>query len=506
MLFNSLQFLIFFPVVTILYFALPHRYRWLLILSASCYFYMAFIPKYILILAVTIAVDYAAGLGLERLHGQKRKLLLVASILTNIGMLAFFKYFNFANQNLAALSNFIGWNYPIQSLEIILPIGLSFHTFQSLSYTIEVYRGRQKAERHLGYLALYVMFYPQLVAGPIERPQNILHQLHTEHKFDYARVADGLKLMAWGMFKKVVVADRMALFVNPVYDAPGEYGGPALVLATLAFAIQIYCDFSGYSDIALGSAQVMGIKLMKNFDHPYFSKSISEFWRRWHISLSTWFRDYVYIPLGGNRVVRSRWIFNLLLTFTISGLWHGANWTFLIWGALHGAYVIFFGLTENSWERVSATIRMDKFPKLKNGLSLLATFALVSFAWVFFRANSIHDAIYITGHFFTGWRDYFLQIKPILQNNANGLTFFDALFFPFEPLTSVPRGTIFLSAIALGILLTVELKQYQENFMVRFNRYPLYLRWACYIAIITGTLILGTAYTGAPQAFIYFQF
>ncbi|MFZ5819322.1 MAG: MBOAT family O-acyltransferase [Chloroflexota bacterium] len=507
MLFNSFHFLLFFPVVTILYFVLPHRYRWLLILSASCYFYMAFIPKYILILAVTIAVDYAAGLGLERLHGRKRKFLLVASILTNIGMLAFFKYFNFANENLAALSNFIGWNYPIQNLEIILPIGLSFHTFQSLSYTIEVYRGRQKAERHLGYLALYVMFYPQLVAGPIERPQNILHQLHTEHKFDYERVTDGLKWMAWGMFKKVVVADRMALFVNPVYDAPGEYSGPALVMATLAFAIQIYCDFSGYSDIALGSAQVMGIKLMKNFDHPYFSRSISEFWRRWHISLSTWFRDYVYIPLGGNRVARSRWVFNLLLTFTVSGLWHGANWTFLIWGALHGVYVVLFGLTENFWDWVSRTIRLDAFPKFKDSIGILSTFMLVSFAWVFFRANNIHDAIYIVSHFFTGWKDYLLEIGSAIRSDAANLTLFDRLFPLFAlSLKWIPRGTIFFSGIALLILAIIEAKQYRGEFMVQFNRSPVYIRWACYVVLVTLTLILGTAYTGSEQAFIYFQF
>lgn len=506
MLFNSLHFLIFFPIVTISYFALPQRYRWLLILTASCYFYMAFIPIYILILAITIAVDYLAGLGLEALHGEKRKLLLIASILTNIGMLAFFKYFNFANENLAALANFIGWNYPIENLSIILPIGLSFHTFQSLSYTIEVYRGRQKAEKHLGYLATYVMFYPQLVAGPIERPQNILHQLHAEHKFDYQRVADGLKWMAWGMFKKVVIADRMALFVNPVYEAPDQYSGPALVLATLAFAIQIYCDFSGYSDIALGSAQVMGIKLMKNFDHPYFSRSISEFWRRWHISLSTWFRDYLYIPLGGNRVARSRWMFNLLLTFTVSGLWHGANWTFLVWGALHGALVVFSGATENSWKRFSEAIRLSKFPKLENGISLMTTFLFVSFAWVFFRANTIHDAFYITSHFFTGWKDYFLQISTFFQGNPSNLTLFDYLFTPLEVISFGPRGTVFLSGAALLFLLVVEILQYRQNFLATFNGYPAYLRWSCYVAIITVTLILGTAYTGSEQAFIYFQF
>lgn len=505
MLFNSFQFLLFFPIITIIYFLLPHRYRWALVLAASCYFYMAFIPKYILILAVTIVVDYLAGLGLENSQGKRRKFLLAASLLANIGMLAFFKYFNFVNENIAALADLIGWNYPIESLEIILPIGLSFHTFQSLSYTIEVYRRQQKAEGHLGYLALYVMFYPQLVAGPIERPQNILHQLHTEHNFDYARVTEGLKWMAWGMFKKVVIADRMALFVNPVYDAPNEYSGPALVLATLAFAIQIYCDFSGYSDIALGSAQVMGIKLMKNFAHPYFSKSISEFWRRWHISLSTWFRDYVYIPLGGNRVGRSRWMLNLLVTFSISGLWHGANWTFLVWGALHGLYVVFWGMTKDFWERIAKLSHLDKFPCLKNSISTAFTFTLVSFAWVFFRANSLRDAIYITGHFFTGWKDYLLEVAAVIQNNT--LSLFDRLFSPFTfSLKWLPRGTFLFSGLALIIFLIVETKQYQGEFMAQFNRLPAYVRWLCYIALVTFTLTLGTAYTGIQQAFIYFQF
>src|SRR5689334_249793 len=369
MLFNSVAFLIFFPVVTTAYFLLPHRFRWMLLLAASCYFYMAFIPKYIFIVLVTITVDYFAGLGLERFEGRKKRWILLSSILTNIGMLAFFKYFNFANENLAMLAKFIGWNYPIHSLSIILPIGLSFHTFQSLSYTIEVYRGHQKAEHHFGYLALYVMYYPQLVAGPIERPQNILHQLHTEQRFEYQRVTDGLKWMAWGMFKKVVVADRMVLFVNPVYNDPTHHSGPALVFATLAFAIQIYCDFSGYSDIAFGSAQVMGVRLMKNFNHPYFADSISEFWRRWHISLSTWFRDYVYIPLGGNRVAKPRWVFNLFITFLISGLWHGAAWTYIIWGALHGSYFVLSALIGPFWKRLSSLARLDRLPRLKTAVS-----------------------------------------------------------------------------------------------------------------------------------------
>ena len=511
MLFNSAAFLIFFPVVTTVYFLLPHRFRWLLLLAASCYFYMAFIPKYILILVVTITVDYFAGLGLEKFEGQTKRWVLIASILTNVGMLAFFKYFNFANENLAALANFIGWNYPIQSLSILLPIGLSFHTFQSLSYTIEVYRGHQKAERHFGYLALYVLYYPQLVAGPIERPQNVLHQLHEEHQFDYPRVTDGLKRMAWGMFKKVVIADRMVRFVTPVYGDPTSYDGPALVLATLAFAIQIYCDFSGYSDIALGSAQVMGVKLMKNFDHPYFARSISEFWRRWHISLSTWFRDYLYIPMGGNRVSKPRWVFNLFLTFLISGLWHGANWTYIIWGALHGLYFVLSSLTEPFWQRLSALTRLDRLPRLKAAIAMLTTFSLVTFAWIFFRAASLSDALYITRHLVSGWRSYLAQswntIMEALQTPGPGLyPLVDALFRIIEPVTKEPRAVLALGALALVILLVVEILQYRGNLLEQLNQKPVYVRRVAYASLLAAILILGTSYASVQQAFIYFQF
>ena len=512
MLFNSFQFLIFFPIVTIAYFAIPHRFRWVLVLTASCYFYMAFIPKYILILAITITVDYFAGIGLEALEGRKRKWLLIASLLANIGVLGFFKYFNFANDNLAAFADFIGWNYPISNLSIILPIGLSFHTFQSLSYTIEVYRGRQKAERHFGYLAMYVMFYPQLVAGPIERPQNILHQLHTEQKFEYRRVTDGLKWMAWGMFKKVVIADRMALLVDPIYNSPVEYTGPAFTVATLAFAIQIYCDFSGYSDIALGSAQVMGIKLMKNFNHPYFSKSISDFWRRWHISLSTWFRDYLYFPLGGNRTSMPRWVFNIMITFLISGLWHGANWTFVIWGALHGLYLVFFRISGDFWNRVSAAIKLARFPRLTDVFSGLVTFLLVTYAWIFFRANNLSDALYISRGLFTGWEAYTQQSMTVILEGLQAIQpdgfyqLVNAFFNTLAPLTAETRSFIVVTMLSLFILLFIEIKQYQGNLLQELNLQPTPVRLVLYSLLITITLIFGTAYTGTQQPFIYFQF
>jgi D-alanyl-lipoteichoic acid acyltransferase DltB (MBOAT superfamily) len=475
---------------------------------------MAFVPEYILILATTITIDYFAALGFEKFKGRKRKWLLVASILSNIGMLAFFKYFNFANDNIASLANLIGWNYPIDNLKIILPIGLSFHTFQSLSYTIEVYRGKYKAEKHFGYLATYVMFFPQLVAGPIERPQNILPQFHTEQKFEYQRVTNGLKWMAWGMFKKVVIADRMALFVNPVYNSPTDYSGPALALATLAFAIQIYCDFSGYSDIALGSAQVLGIKLMKNFDHPYFSKSISEFWRRWHISLSTWFRDYLYIPLGGNRVPRPRWAINLLITFLISGLWHGANWTFVIWGALHGLLVAAYSLTEKFRENFLAINGKSRnnISKLTDTISTLVTFFSVTYLWIFFRANNLSDALHIATGIFSGWTLYLTNAIDIFTNGIQAIqseglfAVVNATLRIFSSLTSEPRSSIFITSLALLILLIIEILQYRDNLLEKINLQPAYIRFALYSLLITLTFILGTAYTGSQQAFIYFQF
>lgn len=271
----------------------------------------------------------------------------------------------------------------MDALKLLLPIGLSFHTFQSLSYVIEVYRGHQKAERNFGIYALYVMFYPQLVAGPIERPKNLLHQFYEEHYFDYQRVVDGLKLMLWGLFKKVVIADRLSVLVNEVYGNPSGHQGFLLVIATVFFAFQIFCDFSGYSDMAIGSAQVMGFKLMDNFNRPYFSKSIAEFWKRWHISLSSWFRDYIYIPLGGNRVPQWRMCCNLFLTFLLSGLWHGANWTFVIWGGLNGFYMVFSILTHDPRKKLVQWTGLDRHPKAHKYLNVMVVFSLVCLGWIF---------------------------------------------------------------------------------------------------------------------------
>ncbi len=399
MLFNSLHFLLFFLFTTLAYFSLPLKGRWVLLLVASCYFYMAFIPVYLLILGIVILVDYTAGIYIEKSQGGYRRLLLIISLVANIGILSFFKYYDFFNSQITALLANIGLANPAPMLGdllpgIVLPIGLSFHTFQSISYTIEVYRGKQPAEQNLGIYSLYVLFYPQLVAGPIERPQAMLHQFRKFHPFDWTRVRYGLLMMGGGFIKKVVIADRMALVVDPAYSHVATASGSTLLLATLFYSIQIYCDFSGYTDIAIGAGNVLGIRMMKNFDTPYLATSIADFWRRWHISLSTWFRDYVYIPLGGNRRSTARTYANTLAVFGLSGLWHGADWKFIIWGLLHGFYLIVGQAWPSQKEPdVSRKLQLNSF--FGRRMNQLLTFSLVTLTWVFFRAESTGDALLV---------------------------------------------------------------------------------------------------------------
>ncbi|HZQ55402.1 MAG TPA: MBOAT family O-acyltransferase [Bryobacteraceae bacterium] len=492
MLFNSAQFLIFFPLVTAAYFLLPHRYRAWWLLAASCYFYMCFKAIYIFILAFTIAVDYSAGILIENATGTRRRLYLLMSICANAGVLAGFKYFNFLNDNFRSLSAVLGFHYPIPDLGILLPIGLSFHTFQSLSYTIEVYRGCQKAERKPHLLAVYVMFYPQLVAGPIERPQNLLHQFYERHYLEYTQVVSGLKLMLWGFIKKVVIADRLAPFVNQVYSNPHDYPGISLIIATLFFGIQIYCDFSGYSDIAIGAARVMGFRLMKNFDRPYFSASVAEFWRRWHISLSTWFRDYVYFPLGGSRVPVPRWYANLMITFLISGLWHGASWTYVIWGGLNGIYLVIEQILKRSFgQSPPYRATLAAFPAGYRFLRTCITFALISFAWIFFRAKTFADARYIAGHLGAG----LTRLPAQLQNPA---------FQKVNILMRLDKTEFLIAVAAICVLFAVELLQSRVSVSSLLSAQPAWLRWSFYYAAIMVLVFFG-AYSSS-QEFIYFQF
>jgi alginate O-acetyltransferase complex protein AlgI len=486
MLFNSFQFMLFFPVVTAIYFALPHRMRALFLLAASAWFYMAFVPLYILILAFTIVVDYFAGLLLERTVGPKKKVFLVASLIANIGVLAVFKYYNFLNANAEGLARSLGVGWGVPYLSILLPIGLSFHTFQAMSYTIEVYRGHQKAERDFIVYALYVMYYPQLVAGPIERPQNLLHQFHEPKRFDAALAASGLRLMLFGLVKKVVVADRAAVVVDHVYDNPHAYSAPWLLVATAFFAFQIYADFSGYSDIARGASRVMGIELMVNFRRPYVSRSIGEFWSRWHVSLSTWFKDYLYVPMGGNRRGFSRTQVNLLVTFLVSGLWHGANWTFVVWGALNGGYLVFANLTKAARERLVLRVGLGGFPRLLAALQVASTFALVCLAWVFFRARSVQQ----------GW--------AIVRTIAVGLpscakpAFVKSSFLA----TSLAPSDLLLPAVAVAVLCVCDVIAERVG-GDWFERRPAWQRWSLYYAGAAAVLAVGKF---GLQQFIYFQF
>ncbi len=499
MLFNSVQFLFFFPIVTLLYFALPQRLRWALLLTSSCVFYMYFIPAYILILAFTILVDYVAGILIHRAEGSRRTFLLGLSIAANVGVLAVFKYFNFINDNVAAFAQVIGWNYPIDHLNIILPIGLSFHTFQAMSYTIEVYRRNQEPEYHLGLYSLYVMFYPQLVAGPIERPQNLLHQFRSQHSFDPVRTSHGLKRMAWGLFKKMVIADNVALLVNMAYGQPDAYAGLAMLVPTYLFAIQIYCDFSGYSDIALGAAEVMGFTLMENFDRPYLAASIPEFWRRWHISLSTWFRDYLYIPLGGSRVGPWRWARNIMIIFVVSGLWHGANWTFVVWGALHGLFCVLHATTSTWRARLVELLRLTYFPRLLTLIQILITFNLVCLAWVFFRADSMTHALRILRNLarIVSWKDLIHGRLIIgLIERANLM---------LEKLLEACRQQPLILYGCLGaiFLFATEIWYARDRSEPTGVLIPRAVRWVGYYLLIASILLLGN--NGAAQ-FIYFQF
>lgn len=444
---------------------------------ASCVFYSFFVPIYILILFFTIVIDYFAGIWIEQSKGQKRKSALIMSLVANIGILSVFKYYNFFIDNFNSVLFKVSPENLLPNWDIILPIGLSFHTFQAMSYTIEVYRGNQKAERHFGIYSLYVMFYPQLVAGPIERPQNVIYQFYEKHAFNYELAKSGLRLMLWGMFKKIVIADRLSIFVNKVYGNPTDYQGLPLIVATLFFTFQIYCDFSGYSDIAIGSARVMGFDLMKNFDRPYFSKNISEFWRRWHISLSTWFRDYLYIPLGGNRVAKYRRYFNLFFVFMMSGLWHGASWHFVIWGALHGIYLIFGQLTKSIQDKI-LSILPSEF--LRDFVNVSVTFVLVAFAWIFFAAHSNADSFYV--------------VRNILKSNSHSLS---------QLIDLIGQNDLYLIIISVAILMFVQWQQRGSHIAIDFENRPRWQRWGAYYLILMMILCFGV-YNNSQ--FIYFQF
>ena len=406
MLFNSLEFLLFYIFVTVVFFSLPHKFRWFHLLAASCYFYMAFVPLYILILGGTIVVDYAAGLLIEKSSGIKSRNYLTMSLIANIGVLCIFKYYNFFIDNVNFATLGIGIKKSFSYLSILLPIGLSFHTFQAMSYTIEVYKGNQKAERHFGIYSLYVMFYPQLVAGPIERPQNILHQFYEKKILNADDIFSGLAQMTRGFFKKVVVADLLATYVDTIFNNYTHYSGFTIIFAAWLFLFEVYCDFSGYTDIAIGAARTMGFHIMPNFALPLFSKTLSELWKRWHISLSTWFRDYLFNPIVIKKRDWGKWaiIYASIITFLISGLWHGASWNFIIWGFLQGLFIsveILFGIKSKYFNK-------NFFRKC---LGVFITFNLFSLSLIFFRSYTFNQAITIFKNIFITSGFFNLQIS-----------------------------------------------------------------------------------------------
>lgn len=496
MLFNSLQFLIYFPTVVLLYFLLPFKLRWVWLLGASYFFYMNWNPKYAILMATSTLITYISGVLIEKSDQLKdeekkkkqKKLWVTLSFSINLLILFFFKYFNFINENMMHIFSKLNIGINIPNFDILLPVGISFYTFQALSYTMDVYRGEIKAQKNLGKYALFVSFFPQLVAGPIERSTNLLTQLEGNYKFNYERVKNGLLLMLWGFFKKVVIADRLAISVNKIYNDPTNYEGLTLIIATILFAFQIYCDFSSYSDIAIGAANVMGYNLMKNFERPYFSKSIAEFWRRWHISLGTWFRDYLYFPIGGSKVSKSKKYRNIMTVFLVSGLWHGASWNFIIWGALHGTYQLVGMELKPLRDKFVKVCKIDRNSFFVKIYKISITFILVDFAWIFFRANSFSDALYIITNLFSGISLTFYSFNKVFENFA--ITKKEFLFIP----------TIII------ILESVHILQRKLKIIDWINKQKFYIRWGIYYFLIFTIIIFGSYGNIETSEFIYFQF
>lgn len=470
MLFNSFEFLLFFPTVCIIYYLLPSlKLRNMFLLLASYYFYMSWKPIYAILILGSTIITYLCALYVDSNKSHNlRKWTMIISLFINFGILFLFKYYNFINDSMFALMESIGLNWRVPNLDLLLPVGVSFYTFQAVGYTIDVYKGKINAERDFLTYSLFIAFFPLLVAGPIERATNMLPQFHVKHKFKYENAVEGVKLMIWGFFMKLCVGDVLCEYVDAVYNNIPEHGGASLILASLFFTFQIYCDFGGYSNIAIGAAKIMGYNAMENFHRPYFANSTKTFWQRWHISLSSWFADYVYIPLGGNRVKYVRHLFNLMVTFIVSGIWHGANWTFVLWGALHGTYRIL----ENCFNKFIYKIKYDAwYSKL---IGTVLCFVAVAFAWIFFRANSINDAFAIIYKMTTDSSPLYTDMSVF----AHGM-------------------------LGLGILIYKDLKDefgWKMNFM--HSRYA-FIRYASVIALISYILLFGS-FSGGQ--FIYFQF
>ena len=477
MLFNSPEFALFLVIVGLCYFLSPFRFRTLLLVIASYIFYMYWRWEFAFLLLAQTGINYGCGWAISSSSSHRnRSLWLAFAICSSLGILFLFKYYHFFLNSLGAVIPALSTTSGITEMHLAVPVGLSFYTLQALGYTIDVYQKKIERESDPVRFALFVGFFPQLLSGPIERAGNMLKQFREKTNVDWDRISSGLTLILWGIFKKVVIADRLAIYVNLVYSDPQGFSGPTLLLATYFFAFQIYCDFSGYTDMAIGAARIFGYDLMANFRLPYFAESIADFWRRWHISLSTWFRDYLYIPLGGNRANIIRWRLNILTVFTVSGLWHGANWTFVIWGMLHGVYYVLERIFARpaAWLCAAAGIR----GQLLKWLKIFITFHLVTLAWVFFKARSLTDALHVIRGIFTG--------------------FTGSLYLGPSQLTTIIGAGLIL------LLIAVQFLQYRGLIPLSKSErsFPLYVRWPVYAAMIFGISIFGIS----SNEFIYFQF
>lgn len=490
MLFNSIEFAIFFPIVFIIYWLFQKSLKAsnLIILFSSYIFYGFWDWRFLFLIFISSLVDFYVGNRLNNtIEINRRKILLFFSLSVNLGFLIYFKYSNFFIESFLSSFKLFGNELEISTLKIILPVGISFYTFQTLSYTIDIYYKKITPTNNLISFFSFVSFFPQLVAGPIERASNLLPQFQTLKKFSYEKVKSGLLLISLGLFKKMVIADRAALYVNEVYANPNDFGGAALLFSTLFFAIQIYCDFSGYTDIAIGTARTMGFDLMKNFNTPYFSKSLTEFWHRWHISLSTWFRDYLYIPLGGSRLSETRTYFNIFIVFVISGLWHGAAWTFIFWGVIHGVILIFEKILARPKRKIFQIFGFNKKTLSNHLFFCFITFSIVCISWVFFRANSINQAFEIIYRIFTEFE---------LSN----------LFYKELYLIGLKENEFIILFLSVLILFTSEIMHNKLSLRLRLDRQSFIFRWSIYILIIFSIIFLGVYGDNKAMDFIYFQF
>lgn len=483
MLFNSIDFAIFLPIVFILYWMLskaPFRWQNVLILLASYFFYGCWDYRFLALIGFSTLVDYFIGIKLSETSKKHQRLLLLwVSIIVNLGFLGFFKYYNFFVSNFVSAFSFFGMAFKTSTLNIVLPVGISFYTFQTMSYTIDVYREKLKPTRDFIAFGAFVSFFPQLVAGPIERATNLLPQFFKKRTFNYGNAVDGMKQILWGLFKKMVIADNCAVLVDLIFETPGDASGSTLFLGSVLFAFQIYGDFSGYSDIAIGTARLFGFNLMQNFAFPYFSRNIAEFWRRWHISLSTWFRDYLYIPLGGSRGSLSRKIRNIFIIFIVSGFWHGANWTFIVWGALNAIYFLPLLLRHKNRNYLDTVAESRKIPTGKEFLAILGTFVVTCFAWIFFRAANVSEAVAYISNIF----DQSFFTKPELVKDV----------YDF-PLVYLLVGFVLLEWLA---------RRTPHGLSKLGEKWPRLFRWSFYSFLI---FLIGMFMQTEETPFIYFQF